>query len=99
MASTEPKFEVVQAVQRGDVVRIIGRFDSLDRPAPLAPAGLYTDPKSGQERFQLHRAVSRQDELVTFETYGAQSGSKPKPGDVLFYRAWWVPEAMDAALD
>ena len=23
----------------------------------------------------------------------------PRPGDVLFYRAWWVPKAMDAALD
>lgn len=98
MAYVEPKLEVVEALQSGDVVRIVGRFDRLTSP-PLAPAGLYTDPKSASERYALHRAVAQQGQLATFETYGPQSRPLPRPGDVLFYRPWWVPEAMDAALD
>ncbi len=65
---------------------------------PVAPAGLYIDPKSGNESFQLHKLIGCEDLVFHFETYNSNH-PLPNIGEVFSYRGWWLPEAMEAALD
>ena len=97
MTYVEPKAEILEATQNSGVARIVARFDRMDS-GPVAPAGLYVDPKSGNERFQLHKLISQDQMIFTFETYDS-SHTLPKPGEVYSYRGWWLPEAMEAVLD
>ena len=60
---------------------------------------MYEDPLSGHESFALHRVVARNNDELTFESYGPRVASAPLPGSVFFYRGWWVKAAMAAALD
>ena len=53
MTYLEPKGEIVAVSQEGDVSRVCVPLDRMDR-GPVAPAGLYVAPKTGNERFQLH---------------------------------------------
>jgi hypothetical protein len=64
----------------------------------VAPAGLYLDPNSGEEEFQLHRVVEVDGLKYTFETFD-RTHLLPKVGKVFSYRGWWFPEAMEAVLD
>jgi hypothetical protein len=97
MAYVEPKGEIVAASQEGDVSRVCVRFDRMDL-GPVAPAGLYVDPTTGDERFQLHKLARNDGEMFYFETYNS-THPLPMPGKVYSYRGWWLPEAMKAALD
>jgi len=101
MPKVESKFEIVDAAKHEDVTSIAGRFDSPESVAsyPLAPAGLYSKSMSGQAQFQLHKLISHEGELLRFETYGEPPASLPTPGQVLFYRPWWMPKALQAVLD
>jgi hypothetical protein len=97
MAYVEPKVEILEVSQNRDVTRIVARFDKAVSD-PVAPSGLYINPKSGSERFQLHKLIS-QDELVfTFETYHS-AHPLPMMGDMYSYRGWWLPKAIEAVLD
>lgn len=94
----EPTVEVMSVSPITDGHRIVCRF-SASHGEPVAPGALYTDPRSGQERFAVHRAVGRNGNLVTFETFGPAAAAPPDPGESYFHRCWWVWGAMDAALD
>src|SRR5258706_11406480 len=100
MPYVESKFEVIEAIQRGHVASIAGGFGRLyNVPShPLAPAGLYSKPMSGQKQFQLHK-VSHEGELFRFETYGEPTAPLPTPGQIFFYRPWWMPKALQAVRD
>lgn len=97
MPNAAPKGEIVEATQEGEVARIVIRFDRLDA-APVAPAGLYVDLRSGDARFELHKLVHRNGLVLAFETYDS-THPLPRVGEVYSYRGWWLPEAMEAALD
>ncbi|NOS81472.1 MAG: hypothetical protein E8D46_06355 [Nitrospira sp.] len=97
MTYVEPKGEIVAVSQEGDVSHVCVRFDRMDL-GPIAPAGLYVDPKTGNERFQLHKLARNDGELFYFETYNS-THPLPMPGEVYSYRGWWLAEAMEAALD
>lgn len=74
-------------------------FDRMDC-GPVAPAGLYWDPSGGLEQLalELHRVTKRNGLCFTFETFGFK-GELPGKDTKLYYRGWWLEEAMDAALD
>ena len=93
----EPKAVILEASQVAEVSRLKCSFDRMD-PGPVAPAGLYTDPRSGQEQFQLHRVTSQEGLVFTFETYNF-AHPLPSRGSEYFYRGWWLQEAFDAATD
>ncbi len=96
--SLSPTVEILSVVPLPDGQRITCRF-SRPYGEPVAPGGLYVDPRSGQESFAVHRAVSRTGNQVTFESFGPAATSAPAPGSSFFYRGWWVKAAMAAALD
>src|SRR5258706_8111363 len=85
-----PKLRVVAVEQLGDRYRLVGQFDRVDRSGPLAPAGLYTNERSGNEDWQLHKAVTEEGNVITFETYGIQAKPAPVVGQTYSYRGWWV---------
>ena len=97
MKYREPKGKIVGVSEEGGTSRLTIEFDRMDS-GPVAPAGLYTDPSSGEERFQLHRVAQREGLVYTFETFHRPQ-PLPREGEVFFYRGWWLQEAMDAALD
>ena len=97
MGYVEPKGAIVSVSEQENVTRVMVEFDRMDI-GPVAPAGLYVDPKTGNEQFQLHRVVSNNGLVYTFDTFRSTHPS-PKVGDVFSYRGWWLPEAMEAALD
>ena len=97
MAYTEPKGIILEASREGDTSRLCIRFDKTDI-GPIAPAGLYTDPKSGHERFQLHKLLRKEGDRFFFETYDS-AHPLPVQGEIYYYRGWWLPKAMEAALD
>ncbi len=97
MGYIEPKGKIVEACETGNVSRLVIEFDKMDS-GPVAPAGLYIDPKSGSEQFQLHRVVDVDGLKYTFETF-SRTHPLPKVGEAFSYRGWWLPEAMEAALD
>jgi len=97
MAYVEPKGTVLQVLESKEVTQLVIAFDRMDS-APIAPAGLYVDPRKGIERFQLHRLVKQEKLVYTFQTY-SRSHPLPDVGEVFSYRGWWLPEAMKAAID
>jgi hypothetical protein len=84
MTYVEPKGVIVAVSQEGDVSRGCVRFDRMDL-GPIAPAGLYVDPKTGNERFQLHKLAGNDGELFYFETYNS-THPLPMQGEVYSYR-------------
>ncbi len=97
MSHLEPKGKVISVSERDAISRLVVAFDRMDI-RPVAPAGLYVDPKSGNERFQLHRVVGNEGLSYTFEAFD-RTHPLPRVGDVFSYRRWWLPKAMEAALD
>ncbi len=97
MSYLEPKGVIVDASRANDISWVCVRFDRMDS-GPVAPAGLYVDPKIGQERFQLHKLARKDGMLFYFETYNS-THPLPIPDEVYFYRGWWLQEAMEGALD
>jgi len=97
MAYVAPKADILAIRAAGDVSTVTVRFDRVPS-RPIAPAALYIDPASGNERFQLHRVVDISDHDLTFETFKS-SHEVPKVGEVYSFRSWWVKHAMEAALD
>ena len=97
MAYIEPKGLIKEATETNDVSRLVIEFDRMDS-GPIAPAGLYIDPKTGTEQFQLHKHIDKKAQIHTFETYRS-THPLPKIGSVYSYRGWWLQKAMDAALD
>ena len=92
-----PKGLIIDVAEKGNTSRLIIEFDKMDI-GPVAPAGLYNDPSSGKEQFQLHRVAENKGLIYTFETFNRPQ-PLPKAGQVYFYRGWWLQEAMDAVLD
>ncbi|MEE9346084.1 MAG: hypothetical protein V3U88_10810 [Methylococcales bacterium] len=97
MGYIEPKGKIIEASETGNVSRLVIEFDRMDS-APITPAGLYINPKKGSERYQLHKVIKIEGSVYTFETFDS-CHPIPKQGDEYSYRGWWLPEAMDAALD
>lgn len=97
MPYVEPRGTILEATFVEDVACLTVTFDRMDE-GPVAPGGLYVDPKSSEERFQLHKQVEQLGLTFKFETYEPQQ-ALPSVGQTLSYRGWWLPEAMDAALD
>ena len=75
MTYIEPKGVIKEVSEINDVSRLVVEFDRMDS-RPIAPAGLYIDPKSGTEQFQLHRHIDKKAQIYTFETY---SSNHPLP--------------------
>ena len=96
-AAGEPRVHVTSAELLADRCRVICRF-SEPYSDPIAPGALYERPASGDEFFPLHRIVHRDGWTLTFETF-SYGGLLPQTGKDFFYRAWWLPAAMSAALD
>jgi hypothetical protein len=97
MAYSEPTVTIVRVSASGETATTVLRFEiDSERHKPLAPAGLYVAPVLDREVFQLHRLVSRNALVCTFETYDAHR--LPEAGRTYLYRAWWLPWAMEAAL-
>lgn len=96
-AAGEPKVRVLSAERLGDRCRVVCRF-SEPCSDPIAPGALYERPGSGDAFFPLHRIVHRDDWTLTFETFSLERPVPPTEKD-FFYRAWWLPAAMSAALD
>lgn len=94
----DPLVEIISAEAFSGGHRIACRFN---RPysEPVAPGGLYTEPNSAHESSAVHRVISRRGEILTFETYGVEGEPLPPIGTTFFYRGWWLPAAMAAALD
>ncbi len=65
---------------------------------PVAPAALYKASKSNEPDFQLHRLESEAGLICGFETFGSTL-PLPNIGETYFFRSWWTPNAMAAALD
>ena len=97
MPHVEPKGTIQKVSERDNVSRLVVEFDHMDM-GPIAPAGLYIDPKTGDEQFQLHRVSDREGLVITFDTFN-RTHPLPRVGAVFSYRGWWNPEAMEAALD
>ncbi|MFS1524736.1 hypothetical protein ACL7TT_11570 [Microbulbifer sp. 2304DJ12-6] len=97
MVYIEPKGKIVTISSQSNVTRTVIEFDRMDS-GPVAPSGLYIDPKTGTEQFQLHRVVNCDELTYTFDTFNSTHPA-PKAGDMFSYRGWWLPEAMEAALD
>lgn len=97
MPYVEPKGKILSVSKNDGVSRLVVEFDRMDSE-PVAPAGLYIDPKTGNEQFQLHRVINNEGLVFAFETFNSIH-PLPKVGEVFSYRGWWLPEAMDAALD
>jgi hypothetical protein len=97
MLHVEPKGKILNVSENDGVSRLVVEFDRMDI-GPVAPAGLYVDPKSGNEKFQLHRVVDNEGLVFTFETFN-RTHPLPRVGEVFSYRGWWIPAAMEAALD
>lgn len=97
MAYEEPKGKILKITSQGNVIRSVIEFDRLPIE-PIAPGGLYSSPKSGTQQFQLHRLVSSEMLTLTFETF-VSAHPPPKAGEIYSFKSWWLPEAMDAALD
>ena len=92
-----PTAEILRAREDGPISRLDVRFDRMDI-GPVAPAGLYVDPNSGQESFQLHKVVGQDGLVFHFETYHS-THSLPSVGRLFAYRGWWTQDAMNAVLD
>ena len=97
MKYSEPETVEFSTERRGNVIRSEVFFDRMDA-GPVAPAGLYFDPRSGTCDFALHRVTYRDGLRFAFETFG-HNESLPMDHCKLRYRGWWLQEAMDAILD
>jgi len=97
MKYIQPKGKILSAEVSNEASQLVVEFDRMDT-GPIAPAGLYLEPNSGNEIFQLHRVIEADGLVFTFQTF-TRTHVLPTVGDVLFYRGWWLPKAMDAALD
>ena len=97
-SSSEPVVEILGAEALPGRSRVTCRFD---RPysEPIAPGGLYGERNSGSEVFVVHRVIDRQGDVITFETFGIEGERLPSVGASFFFRGWWLPAAMKAALD
>lgn len=69
--SYEPKGVIVGVSERENVTRVVIEFDRMD-PGPVAPAGLYIDPRTANEQFQLHRIVGSNGPVYTVEQFKLQ---------------------------
>lgn len=92
-----PKGKILNVQEENGVTRLIVEFDRMDS-GPVAPAGLYIDPMSGNATFELHRVIGVDALVFTFETF-SRTHALPGVGDIFSYRGWWMPAAMEAALD
>jgi len=93
-----PKVTILDVAPTDGGVKILCQFDSPYQE-PLAPGALYSEPQSGDARYEVHRMITRQTDLVTFETLGNQASNPPHIGETYYFRGWWLPEALKAALD
>jgi hypothetical protein len=98
MSSSDTTVEVMAVDPTARGYRIVCRF-SKPYGDPVAPGGLYSDPRSGEEAFAVHRVLSRSGSEVTFESFLPSTAGPPRVGSSWFYRGWWVKAAMDAVLD
>lgn len=75
-------------------------FDPVDYPyfGPLAPCALdmtlYDNPVC-----ELHRMGEKVGRRVVFERFDALDSREPEIGRTYFYRGYWIPEFLDAAMD
>jgi hypothetical protein len=90
--------EVEHSERLADRVRISCLFDRSPSE-PVAPGGLYHAANDEAESFLLHRVAARDGTAISFETFDAADRPLPPAGTRCFYRAWWTPDAMAAALD
>ena len=86
---------------RGDARSVVSEieFDRMDQ-GPVAPAGLYVKQNGRPENLalELHRILQNDGLCYTFETFGFE-GALPNDNVELYYRGWWLEEAMDAIFD
>lgn len=94
---THDKAKILEASRNGSVSTLVVEFNKKISK-PVVPSGLYLDPSSGEEVFELHNIIDCKDLTFTFETYNSKF-ELPAVNKVFFYRGWWFPEAMEAVLD
>jgi hypothetical protein len=67
-------------------------------PEPLAPASVWSGEGRRTRVIDLHRLVSRAEDVAIFESYGLE-GDIPTAGGPYALYAWWTPEQLEAARD
>ncbi|MFT3996870.1 MAG: hypothetical protein QM667_05645 [Asticcacaulis sp.] len=101
--SDAPQTVLVLATSRGtDSLRVHCElsFDPADYPyfGPLAPCALdmalYNNPFC-----DLHRVIEKVGRRVVFERFDSLDSRVPEIGKTYFYRGYWTPEFLDAAMD
>jgi len=66
---------------------------------PLVPAALYLVDRPDKEIIQLHKLITRKDDLLTFKSSSNAFTTIPKIGDKYIFRAWWTPDQLDLVKD